>query len=134
FADNYIWLLRSADGTRAAVVDPGDARPVLEALERRDLRLGAVLVTHHHPDHVGGLARLRAAWPDAVVYGPANDALDGIDVRVGSGDTVDLDGLDASWQVLEVPGHTLDHIAYYAPRVGEDPRPVLLCGDTLFAA
>jgi hydroxyacylglutathione hydrolase len=134
FSDNYIWLLISTDGRRAAVVDPGDAGPVLAALSERGLALDAVLVTHHHPDHVGGLAALALAFPDATVHGPSNPAIEGIDRRYRAGGTLELDGFDARFEVLEVPGHTLDHIAWYAPRVGRaDPRPVLFCGDTLFA-
>ena len=134
FADNYIWLLRDRSGRRAAVVDPGDAAPVLAALSAQGLSLAAVLVTHHHPDHVGGLPALHDAYPDAVVHGPASSRAEGIDRRWRAGDTVELDGFDARFEVIEVPGHTLDHVAFYAPRIGDaDPRPVLFCGDTLFA-
>jgi hydroxyacylglutathione hydrolase len=134
FADNYIWLLRDRERRRAAVVDPGDAVPVLSALEREGLALAAVLVTHHHADHVGGLPALRAAFPSAVVHGPAASRVDGIDRRWRDGDEVELDGFDARFAIIEVPGHTLDHIAWFAPRIGaDDARPVLFCGDTLFA-
>jgi hydroxyacylglutathione hydrolase len=134
FDDNYIWLLLDRTGRRAAVVDPGDAAPVLAALSERGLRLAAVLVTHHHADHVGGLPALRDAFPDAIVHGPLATRAEGIDRRWCAGDVVELDGFDARFEVLEVPGHTLDHVAYFARRIGEpDPRPVLFCGDTLFA-
>ena len=134
FNDNYIWLIVAADGRRAAVVDPGDAAPVAAALRERGLELAAVLVTHHHADHVGGLPALRDAWPRATVHGPAAGAIDGLDRRWRGGDRVELDGFDACFDVLDVPGHTLDHIAWFAPRIGAvDPRPVLFCGDTLFA-
>ncbi|MEI7445615.1 MAG: hydroxyacylglutathione hydrolase [Burkholderiales bacterium] len=133
FSDNYIWLLVDRERRRAAVVDPGDAAPVVAALAAAGLRLAAVLVTHHHPDHVGGLPGLREAFPDMVVHGPAASRAEGIDVRWRHGDTVELDGFDARFRVIEVPGHTLDHVAYFAERIGDDPRPVLFCGDTLFA-
>jgi hydroxyacylglutathione hydrolase len=133
FSDNYIWLLLDCDRRRAAVVDPGDAAPVLAALGERGLQLAAVLVTHHHADHVGGLRALRDAFPDAVVHGPRNPAIAGIDRRYGAGDTLELEGFDVRFRVIEVPGHTLDHIAWFAESVGADPRPVLFCGDTLFA-
>lgn len=134
FDDNYIWLFTDASGARAVVVDPGDAAPVIAMLRDRGLALAAVLVTHHHRDHVGGLPALRAAFPDATVYGPGNPAIAGIDRRLAAGDRVELDGFDVAFDVHEVPGHTLDHIAFHAQRLGNDPRPVLFCGDTLFAA
>ncbi|HYF60683.1 MAG TPA: hydroxyacylglutathione hydrolase [Burkholderiaceae bacterium] len=135
FSDNYIWLLRDVAGRRAAVVDPGDAAPVLAALAERGLSLAAVLLTHHHPDHVGGLPALRAAFPEARTIGPAAGTIAGLDREVRAGDVVELDGFDARFEVIEVPGHTLDHIAFRAARIGPtDPRPVLFCGDTLFAA
>lgn len=134
FADNYIWLLRDRECHGAAVVDPGDAAPVIAALAAAGLSLAAVLVTHHHADHVGALPALRAAFPDAVVHGPAASLVEGIDRRWRAGDTVELDGFDARFEVIEIPGHTLDHIAFFARWIGEDdPRPVLFCGDTLFA-
>jgi len=134
FSDNYIWLLLDRERRRAAVVDPGDAAPVLARLAERGLSLAAVLLTHHHADHVGGLPALRAAWPDARIHGPRNPAIGGVDHRWQAGDTVVLEGFDATFSILEVPGHTLDHIAWFAPRIGaDDSRPVLFCGDTLFA-
>jgi hydroxyacylglutathione hydrolase len=134
FTDNYIWLLCDGQRRRAAVVDPGDAAPVIAALAAHGLELVAVLVTHHHADHVGGLPALREAFPAAVVHGPRNPAIGGIDRRYGQGDTLVLDGFELRFQVIEVPGHTLDHIAWFAPSIGStDPRPVLFCGDTLFA-
>jgi hydroxyacylglutathione hydrolase len=134
FSDNYIWLLCDDQRRRAVAVDPGDAAPVIAALGTHGLELAAVLVTHHHPDHVGGLPALRAAYPNALVHGPMNPAIDGIDRRYRHGDTLALDGFELVFKVIEVPGHTLDHIAWFAPRIGAaDPRPVLFCGDTLFA-
>lgn len=127
FDDNYIWLLQRRGSRDAAVVDPGDAAPVLAVLKREGLGLGAVLVTHHHWDHTGGVGELRAAFPRCRVYGPADRRIAGVTDPVGEGDEVAPAWLDAAFQVLEVPGHTSSHIAY----LGED---VLFCGDTLFAA
>lgn len=126
FSDNYIWLICRESDNQAFVVDPGDPQVVEQALAARDLKLAGILITHHHFDHVGGLAALKAAH-DPVVYGPVNPAIEGIDHRVGDGDRVDV--LGQSFSVMEVPGHTLDHIAY----VSGGETPVLFCGDTLFA-
>ncbi|GAB5449858.1 MAG: hydroxyacylglutathione hydrolase [Halioglobus sp.] len=126
FSDNYIWLIREPGSNRAAVVDPGDAAPVRAVLAEQELELHAVLITHHHFDHVGGLKELREAFSPRV-YGPHNPAIEGIEERLGDGDSIELFG--ARFDVFEVPGHTLDHIAYFH---GGD-QPVLFCGDTLFA-
>ncbi len=127
FNDNYIWLISCPDNKRAFVVDPGDAAPVETALAERQLSLAGILVTHHHFDHTGGVAELRQRHA-AQVFGPHNQAIEGVDVRLGAGDAVDV--LGERFTVLEVPGHTLDHIAYYH----EGDTPLLFCGDTLFAA
>jgi hydroxyacylglutathione hydrolase len=125
FDDNYIWLL-SADGhDGCAVVDPGDEDPVLQHLAERGLRLDVILITHKHGDHVGGVAALKARWPDAVVYGPANEPIGLLDRRLRDGDELDLGRL-GRYRVLEVPGHTEGHIAYHG-------QGVLFCGDTVFA-
>lgn len=122
--DNYIWLLADADG-HALVVDPGEAEPVEAALARDGLRLKVILLTHHHADHVAGAESLRARH-DAVVYGPDDDRVQAIDIRVGEGDVVELDAPRVRFQVWAVPGHTRTHIAF----VGEE---LLFCGDTLFS-
>ncbi|MFM2068036.1 MAG: hydroxyacylglutathione hydrolase [Pseudomonadota bacterium] len=117
------------DGRQALVVDPGEAAPVREALGARALRLAGILVTHHHGDHVGGVAELLAGHP-APVWGPATEKLPIAVQPVRQGDTPELLGL--RWQVLDVPGHTAGHVAYFCAdaRLGE---PVLFCGDTLFS-
>ncbi|MDG1066449.1 MAG: hydroxyacylglutathione hydrolase [Luminiphilus sp.] len=121
FSDNYIWLLHN--DTDAVVVDPGDANAVIAALSERNLSLQGILITHHHFDHVGGIAALTDAT-QCEVWGPENPKIVPVTHRVTEGDTLEV--LGASLRVLEVPGHTLDHIAY----LGEG---VLFCGDTLFA-
>jgi hydroxyacylglutathione hydrolase len=126
FQDNYLWLLQ--DGQRALVVDPGDAEPVLAGLRQAAARLEAILVTHHHGDHTGGVQALRAAT-GAVVYGPARESIPNPFEPVAGGDTVTALGLP--WQVIDVPGHTAGHVAYYCPDV--DGTPLLFCGDTLFS-
>ncbi|MEW5889788.1 MAG: hydroxyacylglutathione hydrolase [Pseudomonadota bacterium] len=122
FRDNYIWLLRR--DTAAAVVDPGDAGPVLNYLSGNGLTLRAILVTHHHPDHVGGVAAL-AARHDLPVFGPAGEEIPTVTHPLHEGERVHLPALGASFRVLEVPGHTRGHIAYYGANA-------LFCGDTLF--
>jgi hydroxyacylglutathione hydrolase len=126
FDDNYIWMLH--DGRRALVVDPGDAQPVLAALQSEGVQLQGILVTHHHPDHTGGVDLLRDAT-GASVFGPANERIPEPLERLHGGDTAQLLGLH--FKVLDVPGHTAGHIAYVAKISGE--APVLFCGDTLFS-
>lgn len=121
FNDNYIWLISDED-QRAFVVDPGDAGPVATALADRGLTLSGILITHHHPDHIGGLVGLKQQT-GCTVWGPDNPAIDGIDHRVSEGDRVSV--LGQEFLVLEVPGHTLDHIAFWS-------NGSLFCGDTLF--
>jgi len=121
FQDNYIWLLHN--GEQAAVVDPGDAAPVLAALSLRSLELTDILITHHHFDHTGGVETLKSKL-GCKVSGPINPNIDSIDNRLTEGDTLTV--LDTDFSVIEVPGHTLDHIAF----VGDG---IVFCGDTLFA-
>jgi hydroxyacylglutathione hydrolase len=126
FDDNYIWMLH--DGHKALVVDPGDELPVMQALRDYDLQLHAILVTHHHIDHVGGVDDLRQAT-GATVYGPTAEPMPQPLMGLGAGDRIRLLGLE--FQVLDVPGHTAGHIAFYAPDV--QGKPLLFCGDTLFS-
>lgn len=123
FKDNYVWTLRNA--THAAVVDPGEARPVLDYLARESLQLAAILATHHHADHVGGIAELleKRRVP---VYGPRNEPIATLSHPVSEGDTVTIAELGVEFSVLDIPGHTRAHIAYYG-------AGALFCGDTLFA-
>jgi hydroxyacylglutathione hydrolase len=132
FADNYLWLLH--DGTRAAVVDPGDAAPVLAALKAQHLTLTAILLTHHHSDHTGGVAELLLHYA-VPVFGPRKEAITAITSPLSEGDVVDVPGLDLTLDVLDVPGHTKGHIAYVRRAVVDqaDSAPWLFCGDTLFA-
>lgn len=136
FSDNYIWLLRR--GKHAAVVDPGDAAPVLAYLEQHQLDLCAILVTHHHGDHIGGIETILAhslahsPVPAHVpVYGPASETIDEVSRPLADGDHVELAELNTSFEVIAVPGHTRGHIAYYGRKLSD--CGVLFCGDTLFA-
>ena len=127
FQDNYLWVIQR-DGV-AAVVDPGDAEPVLEYLSSNALRLNAIICTHHHADHVGGVVRLldflqlRGKIP---VYGPASERIPARTHALTEGDRIVVPGLDLTLDVLDVPGHTAGHIAYFG-------QGMLFCGDTLFA-
>ncbi|MFG6456377.1 hydroxyacylglutathione hydrolase [Roseateles sp. BYS96W] len=127
FDDNYLWLLDN--GREALVVDPGDAAPVVAALDARGLTLAGILLTHHHGDHVGGVNALRERL-QGPVYGPAHEKMPEPVQRLRGGDAVELLGLRLA--VLDVPGHTAGHIAYFATVPGADP--LLFCGDTLFSA
>jgi hydroxyacylglutathione hydrolase len=126
FNDNYLWLIH--DGARAAVVDPGDAAPILAALHAHGLSLTAILLTHHHGDHIGGVPALLERF-DVPVFGPRHDGIAAVTHPLGEGDVVTVPGLDLTLSVLDVPGHTKGHIAYH--RAGATPW--LFCGDTLFA-
>ena len=126
FSDNYIWMLH--DGARALVVDPGDAAPVHAALDQLGLALAAILVTHHHADHVGGVDALRPRL-QGPVYGPASERIPTPFEPLQEGMHIDVLGL--RFAVLDVPGHTAGHIAYVQTDV--DQAPLLFCGDTLFS-
>ena len=123
FSDNYLWAI-SAKG-KAAIVDPGDASPVLSYLQNNNLELTNIIITHHHPDHIGGIRSLKSSFPNLKVYGPAKERIPLIDVRLKQDDEIDLGEL-GSYKILDVPGHTAGHIAYY----GEGS---LFIGDTVFA-
>jgi len=126
FTDNYLWMVH--DGQNAWIVDPGDAAPVFQALETLGLQLRGILVTHHHPDHTGGVAQLYAATA-APVYGPARESVPEPLRRLIQDDTVDV--LGHPFVVMDVPGHTAGHIAYYCASF--NGLPLLFCGDPLFS-
>jgi len=125
FQDNYLWLIH--DGEHAAVVDPGDAAPIVAALEQHALSLAAILLTHHHADHVGGVPALLERF-QVPVFGPRSEAIPQVSQGLGEGDTVTIPELQLTLAVLGVPGHTRGHIAYFAGN-----QRWLFCGDTLFA-
>jgi len=123
FSDNYLWALHN--GQQALVVDPGDAGPVLDFLHKNSLDLAAILVTHHHADHIGGVARLKRVF-DCPVYAPDDPRIPVKDVIVGDNDEIKVAPWEQPFQVLHVPGHTLTHVAYVT-------EGLLFCGDTLFS-
>ena len=125
FDDNYIWLMTTNEGS--IVVDPGENINLLKVIEKKNIKLDAILITHHHYDHTGGIEELLIKYPNLKVYGPNNN-VDLIKSRLGDGELLNVIGID--FEVIEIPGHTLDHIAYYA---NINNSPVLFCGDTLFA-
>ncbi|MGH6611879.1 MAG: hydroxyacylglutathione hydrolase [Burkholderiaceae bacterium] len=125
FKDNYLWLLKRGD--EAAIVDPGDAAPVIDAIDAQQLRLTAILATHHHADHVGGVMKLKERY-NATVYAPASESIAGVDHRLKEGDRIGV--LGVRLRVIDIPGHTAGHIAYFAD---QHKPPLLFCGDTMFA-
>jgi hydroxyacylglutathione hydrolase len=132
-SDNYIFLLHDPKQNIAAVVDPAEAAPVLRRLDELGAQLVAIFNTHHHMDHVGGNRQLRQRFPDACVYGGAQDRgrIPEQQVFLQEGDKVEF--AKRMGEVLFVPGHTRGHIAYYFPPVVEGEMGDLFCGDTLFA-
>jgi len=127
FSDNYLWLIRAPGaGGVAVVVDPGDDRAIEAALGQQGLSLRAILVTHHHADHVGGVQAL-AARHGAEVFGPARERMPCEYRPLDDGDIVSLADLGLQFRVMAVPGHTLGHVAYHG-------HGALFCGDTLFSA
>lgn len=126
FDDNYIWFIGSPNNNHVAIVDPGDEDPVIESIEREQLKPVAILITHHHGDHTGGVQALvdRYSLP---VYGPAHERIPALTHPLKDGDRVELAELDLHFEVLETPGHTKGHLCYYG-------HQSLFCGDTLFTA
>jgi hydroxyacylglutathione hydrolase len=144
FNDNYVWLIEHKNGS-ASVVDPGDATPVMRILKAKGLKLTSILITHHHWDHTGGIKDLLDAYQDLVIYGPNSTKIPQVTHSQKDGDIIDLfDDQSLSLKVFEVPGHTTDHIAYFANTCVDNEKeksndnnslesPILFSGDTLFA-
>ena len=128
FSDNYIWLICDKDKNRAAIVDPGDAAPVVKVLQENGIKPVAILITHFHSDHVGGIGKLLEVYPGLPVYGPEKERIPHMTHPLNGTETIGLDVLDIKLNVMNVPGHTAGHIAYYDEQNGN-----LFCGDTLFA-
>ncbi len=130
FEDNYIWLIH--DGKQAIVVDPGDEVPVLSTLQRLNLTLHTILITHHHLDHIGGVLALLAHYAQTKVYAPALEQYAFQHTPMSEENHITIDALNLSFKILDLPGHTLGHIAYYAELA--DGNRWLFSGDVIFAA
>lgn len=130
FQDNYIWCIQNQKTRECVVVDPGDANPVIKFLTDNNLQLKAILITHHHFDHVGGIATLLSKY-EVDVFGPANSQIKHITHPLINNDTFAL--FETQFTVKAVPGHTLDHIAYLSASDSHHHTPWLFCGDTLFS-
>lgn len=126
FQDNYIWALHSPEYSSLTVVDPGDPSPVLSYLNKNNLTLSAILVTHHHHDHTGGIRELCKIFPKIKVYGPGNEAIKEITQTVKENDLISFYEDTLRFKILEIPGHTKGHVAYYNDKI-------IFCGDTLFS-
>ena len=126
FNDNYIWMIHDTSSNCAAIVDPGDSKPVISVIKQAKVKPVAILITHHHPDHIGGIKELLSHY-DIPVFGPAGETIPGIHHSLKEGDKVKLDDIDVEFEIIDVPGHTSGHIAYYG-------NGKLFIGDTLFMA
>lgn len=126
FQDNYIWLIINSEQKSVIAIDPGDAEPLIDFLRTNQMRLEAILITHHHDDHTGGLLELQKHFL-VDVYGPKSERISGVTHQVSEADLITLPSVKAPINILDIPGHTLGHIAYYMPGF-------LFCGDTLFSA
>lgn len=127
FKDNYIWAIHNMSGTHVILVDPGEAGPVLEYTKKNQLTVDAIFITHHHFDHCAGVPALRLAYPHIKIYAPQKEVISGVTHRVKEGDKIDMESYNLTFQVLEIPGHTLGHVAYVVDKYS------LFCGDTLFS-
>jgi hydroxyacylglutathione hydrolase len=132
FSDNYIWLICDEKQQYAAIVDPGDARPVIKALENNAIEPVAILITHFHSDHVGGISGLLDRYPGLPVYGPASERIPHITNPLKGDETIVIKKIGTEFQLMNVHGHTAGHIAYYTKDRNGNGK--LFCGDTLFAA
>ena len=130
FSDNYIWSIGSDNHKNIALVDPGDATVCIDYINKHQLTLTAILITHHHPDHVGGIEKLIQHFDNGqhsiTVYGPANESIPQCHVKLVENDNVSLDSIGVNFSIIDLPGHTLGHIAYHTDGM-------LFCGDTLFS-
>ena len=124
FTDNYIWLVSTNEGS--IVIDPGESKNIQKLIDNNTIDLKGILITHHHYDHTNGLSEL-VKINELEVYGPVNN-IDGINHRLNDKDKISIIGID--FDVISIPGHTLDHIGFYSANAN---NPILFCGDTLFA-
>ncbi|MCW8931306.1 MAG: hydroxyacylglutathione hydrolase [Gammaproteobacteria bacterium] len=126
FSDNYIWMLHAEEQKQVVLVDPGEAQQILHLVKTQHIEPVAILLTHHHADHTGGVSQLLKKFPDMKIYGPEKEKISSMTHPLKEDDEVFIPEINARFKVIDVPGHTSGHIAYYSPGI-------LFCGDTLFA-
>lgn len=125
--DNYVWSIQKSNSPYLVIVDPGEAEPVLEYINQHHLTLAAILLTHHHLDHTGGVTGILERYPNTPVYGSRKDEVPGMNYFIEEGDLIDLPKLDLNFKVMEIPGHTHGHVAYLH-------KNMLFSGDVLFSS
>lgn len=126
FSDNYIWMLNNNEQKQVVLVDPGESKPIFRLIESDSIKPIAILLTHHHADHTGGISELVKQFPNIKVYGPANENIPAITHPLKERDKIAIPEIEATFKIIDVPGHTSGHISYYG-------HGLLFCGDTLFA-
>lgn len=127
--DNYIWLVLNFVNQKAIIIDPGEAAPVIDYIKKNNITLLAILLTHKHWDHCNGVSEILEKYPTVIVYGPETDQIKNINFYLNNNNKINISDCGGLFNIISIPGHTLEHIAYYHPQ-----QKILFSGDTLFTA